>query len=107
MTVYGTLMGGTFDIHGIAETNVSLVRNKSTIRLTYKDEQNRLISFVKSDEHLPKSGDLLVVKNGVLMPIRDRHSTVTVAKLLADFNTSTQTKIINNKTAHLLPVQIM
>ena len=107
MTVYGTLMGNTFDIHGIAETNVSLVRNKTTIRLTYKDEQNRLVSFVKSTEHSPKAGDLLVVKNGVLIPIRDRQSTVTVAKLLADFNASTQTKIINNKTAHLLPVKMM
>ena len=45
MTVYGTLIGDTFDIHDIDETNASLTRNKTTVRFTYKDEEKKLISL--------------------------------------------------------------
>ena len=86
MTVYGTLMGDTFDIHDIVETNTSLVRNKTTVRFSYKDENNKLISYVKStDAHVAGPGDLLVVRDSVLMPVLDRKSKLTVAKLLSTF----------------------
>ena len=105
-------MGDTFDIHDIVETASSLTRNKTTVRFTYKDEDNRLISYVKtSSAHTAGPGDLLVVYNDVLMPVLDRKSKGTVAKLLAPYEKATQSKTITvgivNKTAFLLPVEFI
>ena len=112
MTVYGTLIGDTFDIHDIDETNASLTRNKTTVRFTYKDEENKLISYVKSSAaHTAGPGCLLVVRDSILMPVLDRKSNTTVAKLLAPFEQASASKSVAvglvNKTAFLVPVELI
>ena len=112
MTVYGTLIGDTFDIHDIAETNASLTRNKTTVRFTFKDEENRLISYVKTrPAHTAGPGCLLVVRDSMFMPVLDRQSNPTVAKLLAPFEQASESKTVTvglvNKTAFLVPVELI
>ena len=82
------------------------------VRLSYKDEENRLIQYTKvSDVHVPRKGDLLTTFQGLLLPTRDRPSTRTVAKLLADGADAVETKTVTigvtTYTLKLLPVEII
>ena len=111
MTVYGRLIGNSFDILDIEETDASLVRKKDEVRLTFK-EDGKLVKYVKLSEKQPAAGDHLVVTHhGVLLPTGDRNSKRAVAKLLSNISNSTVTKtIVHNNisyTAHLLPVQLL
>ena len=111
MTIYGILANGTFDIIDQEETMSSITRNPTTVRLSYRDEQNRLIVFEKNGTVAATTGSLLVAKDGALMPTKDRRGPRTVAKLLADPSSAIETKTqmvgLINKTLHLLPVQIL
>ena len=96
----------------INETNASLTRNKTTVRFRYKDEENRLISYVKSSAaHTAGPDCLLVVRDSILMPVLDRKSNTTVAKLLAPFEQASASKSVAvglvNKTAFLVPVELI
>ena len=112
MTVYGQLVGNSFDILYTDETDTSLVRKNNEVRLTYK-QGGKLIRFVKlTAAKSPVAGDFLVAAhNGVLMSTGDRNSKRVVAKLLANPEQSTETKtVMYNNVAHtvrLLPVQIL
>ena len=102
----------TFDILGVDETESSISRSPTYVRLTYKDEQNRLITFEKIQPALTTKGSLLCVgQNGTLIPTMDRLSLSTVARLVAHPDSATETKNIQigllNKTLYLLPVEMI
>ena len=100
-----------FDILNVAETNTSIVRQQNLVRLSWKDEENRLIQLVKNAPASVQIGTLLVARGNALVPTGDSHNNRTVAKLLAPYSSSTETKQVTiggvTYTAHLLPVQIM
>ena len=61
MTVYGRLIGNSFDILNIEETDVSLVRKNDEVRLIYKDD-GKLVKYVKlTDAKHPVAGDYPLV----------------------------------------------
>ena len=112
MIIGNLISHNSFDILDLEETQSSLYRSPTMVRLSYKDEENRLIQYVKtSPAQVMQRGDLLVAYDNVLMPTADRKSRVTVAKLLADGDNATETKNIQigftNHTAKLLPVEII
>lgn len=113
MSVYGTILtNNSFDIHEIEDTETSIVRGPSTVRLSYKHD-GKLIQYVKQLDNpvIPQPGSLLVAKHGVLVATKDRMNHRTVAKLLADISQAQDQKSVQvgliNKKAYLLPVQIM
>ena len=112
MSVYGKLLNNTFDILNIEETDTSLVRDPTTVRLSYKHD-GKLIQYVKvlSQPHVTSKGSLLVSKHGVLMSTGDRINQRVVGKLLADVSQAQESKQVQiglvNKTAYLLPVQLI
>ena len=82
------------------------------VRLSFKDENNQLIQYVKTTpQQTMTKGDLLVAYNDVLMPTGDRATPRTVAKLLADGSQATETKTIviglTSYNVKLLPVEII
>ena len=100
----------SFDILHLNETQSSLYRSPDMVRLSFKDEENNLIQYVKTSESItPSKGDLLVVFHGVLMPTGDRRSTRTVAKLLSTESVENKNISIAFKqyTAKLLPVEFI
>ena len=102
----------SFDILDLEETQSSLYRSPTIVRLSYKDEENRLIQYTKvSEPHVPRKGDLLTTFHGLLLPTRDRPNTRTVAKLLANGEDAVETKAVTigvtTYTAKLLPVEII
>ena len=109
--IYAKLVNGSFDIIDQEETLSSVTRTPALVRLSYRDEQNRLITFEKLRTVAASSGSLLVAKDGALIPTNDRRGPRTVAKLLADPNSAVETKTqmvgLVEKTLHLLPVQIL
>ena len=112
MTIYATILNnGTFDIIDQEETMSSITRTPFSVRLSYRDENNKLITFEKNIHATAHAGSLLVAKHGALMPTNDRRGPRTIAKLLANPNTAveskTQTVGFINKTLYLLPVQII
>ena len=112
MSVYGKLIDNGFDILDIEETDTSLVRGPQMVRLSYKHD-GKLIQYVKNLNQpvITNSGSLLVANHGVLVGTKDRLNHRTVAKLLADISQAQDQKQIPvglvNKTAYLLPVQIL
>lgn len=111
MTIYAKLTNNAFDIIGEEETMSAITRRPDLVRLTYKDEENRLITFEKIGAVAASTGSLLVAKEGALIPTNDRRGPRTVAKLLADPSSAVETKTqmvgLINKTLYLLPVQIL
>lgn len=111
MVIYAELVNGSFDVIDQEETLSSITRTPTVVRLSYRDEQNRLIVFEKLRSVAASTGSLLVAKDGALIPTNDRRGPRTVAKLLADpssaVETKTQTVGLFEKTLHLLPVQIL
>ena len=111
--IIGKLIGhNSFDILDLEETQSSLYRSPSMVRLSYKNENNQLIQYTKvSDLHVPRKGDLLTTFHGLLLPTRDRPNIRTVAKLLADGANAVETKTITigvtTYTLKLLPVEII
>ena len=111
--IIGNLIGhNSFDVIDLMETQSSIYRSNSMVRLSYKDEDNRLVQFVKTSPQLSMSkGDLLVTYDDVLMPTHDRKSQRTVAKLLANGDQSVETKQVTigvtNYTAKLMPVELI
>jgi len=105
------LTSGGFDILNMDETNTSIVRQSDMVRLSWKDEENRLIQLVKTAQASASIGTLLVARGNALVPTGDSHSSRTVAKLLAPISASSETKQITIQgvvyTAHLLPVQVI
>ena len=92
------------------ESNTSLVRNTSQVRITYSD--NGLIQLIKNDVATSGIGTLLVSNGNVLQPTGDAKTKITVAKLLAPFSEATETKQVelangSTTTAYLLPVQLL
>ena len=113
MIVGKILSHNTFDIFDLEETASSIYRSPDMVRLSYKDENNRLVQYVKTTATPMQmsKGDLLVTFNDVLMPTADRHSLRTVGKLLADPSQASETKDITigftTYSAYLLPVQLI
>ena len=98
-----------FDVLNLNETMSSITRTPSLVRLTYKDENQKLITFEKLNNAVTAPGTYLVAKHGALLPTQDKHRSV--AKLLAHPSTAVESKTMKigliNKTLHLLPVQII
>ena len=112
MIVADLVSHNSFDVANLEETQSSIYRSKEMVWLSYKDEDNRLVQYVKTSAPLSMSaGDLLVTIDDVLMPTHDRKSQRTVAKLLANGGESVEEKQITigltNYTAKLLPVQLI
>ena len=97
--------GNNFDILGIEETSASISRNKSSIQLSWINEAGQLERFKKTSPMTLASGSFLRLSASCLMGTGDRFSAVAI--LLGDINESTQTKIIDGKTAYLLPVLVL
>ena len=108
----------TFDISGVGETETSILLTPTQLQLSYRDEQGRLIRFVKAiqpayfkkalseDPRLVKIGTKLVATNdGRLAPGERKH---TVAKSLVQVDwdnvTDYNSTIIGGRTAALIPV---
>ena len=102
---------GTFDLlTSDTETNTSLIRNSTQIRLSYND--NGIIQLIKNNAATSDIGTLLVSNGNVLQPTGDKQSKKTAAKLLAEFSMATETKTVTlangtTTTAYLLPVQVL
>ena len=81
------------------------------VRLSFKDENNKLIQLIKTSVMTSGIGTLLVSKGDCLLPTGDKQNSRTFAKLLALPSSATETKqvVIDGKTftARLLPVQIL
>lgn len=112
MIVGKLLTHNTFDIFDLEETASSIYRSPDMCRLSYKDENGKLVQYVKTSPTMNmQKGDLLVTYHDMLMPTADRRSRRTVAKLLADASQATETKEVTigvtKFTALLLPVQII
>ena len=105
------LTANGFDILNVAETDTSIVRQSNFVRLSWKDEENRLVQLVKNLQATAAIGTLLVARGSYLLPTGDTQSNVTVAKLLAPMSAATDTKQVTidgvTYTAKLLPVQIL
>ena len=64
MTIYAALLeNGTFDIINQEETLSSITRTPNMVRLSYRDEQNKFITFEKKIDVAAKAGSLLVAKH--------------------------------------------
>ena len=100
-----------FDILDVAETNTSIVRNPSLVRLSYNDASGRLIQLVKNHQAVTDIGTLLVSHGDCLLPTGDKQSSRTAGKLLAPFASAVETKNVTiggrSYTASLLPVQLL
>ena len=113
MSVYGTIIDShSFDIHQIEDTQTSIVRGPTETRLSYKHD-GKLIQYIKLLDNpiITKAGSLCVAKHGVLCSTSDRMNHRTIAKLLADISQAQDQKEVQvglvNKTAYLLPVQLL
>ena len=92
------------------ESNTSLVRNKTQVRISWNS--SGLIQLVKNEAATAEIGTLLVAHGEFLAPTGDRQSTRTVGRLLAPKEAAAETKEVqlpdgSTKTAYLLPVQIL
>ena len=100
-----------FDILGFEETETSMIRNETLVRLSWKNEENQLVQLVKAVPMEPTIGTLLISRGNCLLPTGDRRSTRTVAKLLAAPDAATQEKSVTiggtTYIAKLLPVQLL
>jgi len=100
-----------FDILGQAETETSMIRSKVKVRLSWKDEENRLVQLVKETVMEPDIGTLLVSHGNCFLPTGDRQSSRTIARLLAPLSAAVHEKQVTigstTYTAKLLPVQIL
>ena len=92
----------TFDVLGIAETNTSIYRNKSIVRISWVNQNGELERYEKSTPMSLSRGSYLRLKGDHLSGTGDKRKCVAV--LLVPFETAAQTKTIDGKTAKLLPV---
>ena len=116
----GTIHPATnsFDIAGVNETETSILLTPTQLQLSYRDEQGRLIRFVKAidsvyykkllaeDPRLVKIGTKLVAtSDGRLAPGNRSH---TVAKSLVQVNwndlSKYQSTTVGGRKAVLIPV---
>ena len=95
----------TFDILNVGETQSSIHRSNSHVRISFVNKDGRLERYTKSAPSNLSQGCFLRASNSHLMGTGDERKCVAV--LLAPFDTSTETKIIDGKTAKLLPVSFI
>ena len=98
-------VGTNFDVLGVEETSASILRNKDSIQLSWINEAGQLERYRKISPMTLTSGSLLRLSGSCLMATGDKSSAV--AMLLGDVNESAQTKVIDGKTAYLLPVLVL
>ena len=98
--------GNSFDLlNSETETNTSLIRNTNQVRITYND--NKMVQFIKDEIATTGPGTLLIANGGILIPTGDSLSSRSVAKLLAAPDAETESKTVDGRVVHLLPVQIL
>ena len=111
MVLVAQLSQNGFDILGREESNTSIVRNANMVRISWVDDQGRLVQLVKNTLANANRGTLLVAEGNFLKPTGDSLRATTVGVLLADNTVPCKTKsvTINGKTytAKLLPVQLI
>jgi hypothetical protein len=110
----------TFDIAGVNETETSILLTPTQLQLSYRDEQGRLIRFVKTvpatyykkalatDPRNVNIGTKLVATaDGRLAP-GERNPTVAKSLVDLDWNdlSNYQNTTVNGRTAALIPVAL-
>ena len=95
----------TFDVIGIQETQASVVRNKTLIRLSFVNEHGQLERYTKSTTQTLNKGSLLTSSDSHLKGTGDRKNATAI--LLVPFDTDAETKLIDGKVAKYLPVSLL
>ena len=98
-------VGTNFDVLGVEETSASISRNKDSIQLSWINPAGELERYKKLSPMILSSGSLLRLSGSYLMATGDKSSAVAIS--LSEINESAQTKIIDGKTAYLLPVLVL
>lgn len=97
--------GTNFDVLGIEETASSISRNKDAIQISWVNESGQLERYKKTTPQTLTLGSHLCLSQSYLKGTGDKNSAVAI--LLSDFNSNAETKIINGKTAYLLPIFVI
>ena len=98
-------VGTNFDVLGVEETSASISRNKDSIQLSWINPAGELERYKKLSPMILSSGSLLRLSGSFLTATGDKSSAVAIS--LSEINESAQTKIIDGKTAYLLPVLVL
>ena len=112
----------TFDIAGVGETDTSILLTPTQLQLTYRDEQGRLIRFVKSiptltykkilatDPRTITIGKMLAPKNnGYIAPCNGRKKPVAKSLVNVDWtniNKYESKTTYNNNVCVKIPVTL-
>ena len=110
----------TFDIAGVNETETSILLTPTQLQLTYRDEEGRLIRFVKSipatyykkalaaDPRGVNIGTKLVATTDGRLAPGERNPTVAKSMIDLDWNdlSKYQNMTVNGRTAALIPVAL-
>ena len=92
----------TFDVLGVSETQTSIYRNKSLVRVSYVNSNGQLEKYEKLTPMTLSQGSLLQSSGNHLSGTGDKRKCMAV--LLVPFDTDAQTKVIDGKTASKLQV---
>jgi hypothetical protein len=82
--------GSSFDIASMDETNSILIRNSGINKFLYKDEQNRLITLIRTEPER----DNTISMPGSLLQIDDRLSGIAVSTANLRYSPSTVAKLL-------------
>ena len=118
----GTIHPATnsFDIAGVNETETSILLTPTQLQLSYRDEQGRLIRFVKAidsvyykkllaeDPRLVKIGTPLVATSDGRLAPGDRKHKVARSLVAVDWNNLNkyETTTANGRTCAKIPVNV-
>ena len=118
----GTIHPATnsFDIAGVNETETSILLTPTQLQLSYRDEQGRLIRFVKAidsvyykkllaeDPRLVKIGSALVATSDGRLAPGDRKHRVARSLVAVDWNdlNKYETTTANGRTCAKIPVNM-
>lgn len=94
-----------FDVLEMGETQTSIYRTPTLVRISWVNENGQLQKYEKSNPMSLSRGSLLRSSGNHLSGTGDERKKVAV--LLVPFSTDAQTKIIDGKTAKLLPVSFI
>ena len=110
----------TFDIAGVNETETSILLTPTQLQLSYRDEQGRLIRFVKSipatyykkalaadPRNVNIGSKLVATADGRLAP-GERNPTVGKSLVELDWNdlSKYQNTTVNSRIAALIPITL-
>ena len=95
----------TFDVLGISETQTSIYRTPSLVRISWITTDGQLERYEKSTPTSLSQGSYLRSSGNHLSGTGDERKKIAI--LLVPFTTDAPTKIIDGKTAKLLPVSFL